>query len=101
MTNGWRRPSDRGKSKRLFEAKKKGIKVTLRNYAKDSQLDKMKAKGFFPHFQYDGGAWAMAYLRYLTGTNKGVFTNYYKDIAELERTWRKEREDELRLADVF
>ena len=43
----------------------------------------------------------MAYLRYLTGTNKGVFTNYYKDLAELERTWRKERKDELRLADVF
>lgn len=73
----------------IVRGKKKGIKVTLRNYAKDSQLDKMKAKGFFPHFQYDGGAWAMAYLRYLTGTNKGVFTNYYKDIAELERTWRK------------
>ena len=49
----------------------------------------MKAKGFYAHFQYDGGAWAMAYLRYLKGTNKGVFTNYYKDIAELERTWRK------------
>jgi hypothetical protein len=66
--------------------KKKGIKVILKDYATDSQLDKLMAKGFRPHFQYDGGAWANAYLRYLKGTNKGVFTNYYKDIAELERT---------------
>jgi hypothetical protein len=73
----------------IVRGKKKGIKVTLRNYSKDSQLDKYKAKGLFPHFHYDGGAWAMAYLRYLSGSNKGVFTNYYKDIAELERTWRK------------
>ena len=69
--------------------KKKGIKVTLKNYATETQIDKLRAQGFEPHFQYDGGAWANAYLRYLTGTNKGVFTNYYKDIAELERTWRK------------
>ena len=73
----------------IARGKKKGIKVILKNYATDSQLDKMKAKGFYVHFQYDGGAWANAYLRYLKGTNKGVFTNYYKDIAELERTWRK------------
>ena len=73
----------------ISRGKKKGIKVILKNYATESQLDKMKAKGFYAHFQYDGGAWAMAYLRYLKGTNKGVFTNYYKDIAELERTWRK------------
>jgi hypothetical protein len=69
--------------------KKKGIKVTLKNYATGTQIDKLRTQGFEPHFQYDGGAWANAYLRYLTGTNKGVFTNYYKDIAELERTWRK------------
>ena len=73
----------------IARGKKKGIKVILKNYATDSQIEKMSAKGFSPHFQYDGGAWANAYLRYLTGTNKGVFTNYYKDIAELERTWRK------------
>ena len=41
------------------------------------------------HFHYEGGAWAMAYLRYLKGTNKGVLINYYKDLAELERAWRK------------
>lgn len=73
----------------ISRGKKKGIKVILKNYATESQIDKMKAKGFYAHFQYDGGAWANAYLRYLKGTNKGVFTNYYKDIAELERTWRK------------
>ena len=70
----------------IARGKKKGIKVILKDYATDSQLDKLMAKGFRPHFQYDGGAWANAYLRYLKGTNKGVFTNYYKDIAELERT---------------
>ena len=73
----------------IRQGKKKGIKVTLKNYATEAQIDKLRARGFNPHFQYDGGAWAMAYLRYLTGTNKGIFTNYYKDIAELERIWRK------------
>lgn len=73
----------------ISRGKRKGIKVILKNYATDTQIEKMKAKGFYAHFHYDGGAWAMAYLRYLTGTNKGVFTNYYKDVAELERTWRK------------
>ncbi len=62
----------------ISRGKKKGIKVILKNYATESQLDKMKAKGFYAHFQYDGGAWAMAYLRYLKGTNKGVFTNSIK-----------------------
>ena len=73
----------------IRKGKRKGIKVTLKNYATEAQINKLKARGFEPHFQYDGGAWANAYLRYLTGTNKGVFTNYYKDIAELERIWRK------------
>ena len=39
-------------------------------------------------FAYDGGAWATAYLASLS-SNKAVFTTYYKDIAELERIWRK------------
>lgn len=81
----WMEDALRDAKQEIARGKKKGIKVILKNYATDSQLDKMIAKGFRPHFQYDGGAWANAYLRYLTGTNKGVFTNYYKDIAELER----------------
>ena len=103
----WREYEDwmeeiRGEAKdEISRGKKKGIKVILKNYATESQIDKMKAKGFYAHFQYDGGAWANAYLRYLKGTNKGVFTNYYKDIAELERTWRKKGKDELRLAEVI
>ena len=39
-------------------------------------------------FSYDGGAWATAYLASLS-SNKAVFINYYKDIAELERECRK------------
>lgn len=73
----------------IKNGKKKGIVVNLKNYSTDTKIDKIRDKEFFAHFQYDGGAWANAYLRYLKGTNKGVFTNYYKDIAELERTWRK------------
>lgn len=40
-------------------------------------------------YSYDGGTWAMAYLAHHKGGNKQVFTTYYKDIAELERIWRK------------
>ena len=39
-------------------------------------------------FSYDGGAWATAYLASLS-SNKAVFINFYKDIAELERKCRK------------
>ena len=39
-------------------------------------------------FNYSGGLWATAYLASLS-SNKAVFINYYKDIAELERECRK------------
>ena len=40
----------------ISRGKKKGIKVILKNYATESQIDEMKAKGFYAHFQYDGGS---------------------------------------------
>ena len=48
--------------------------------------DQSEARG--DGFDYDGGLWATAYLAYLKGENKQVFTDYYKDIAEFERKWK-------------
>jgi len=84
----WMREALDSAKSEILDSKTKGVDIVLKNFDTRANIDKMKAEGLRAHFQYEGGAWAMAYLRFLTGTNKGVFTNYYKDIAELERTWR-------------
>ena len=80
---GWNyKDQMRNKLDRARAAVKKGAK--LQKYISQNQSNK---RG--DNFDYDGGAWAMAYLANHKGGNKQVFTSYYKDIAELERKWRK------------
>ena len=56
----------------------------LEKYVSQDQSD---ARGDL--YAYNGGMWAAAYLAHLKGSNKEVFIDYYKDIAELEREWRE------------
>ena len=51
-------------------------------------------------FDYSGGLWATAYLASLS-SNKAVYINYYKDIAELERECRKQGKKNCGWEDSF
>tara|TARA_B100000686_G_C16730735_1_gene940521 strand:+ start:86 stop:1126 length:1041 start_codon:yes stop_codon:yes gene_type:complete len=63
-------------------AVKKGAK--LQKYISQNQ-----SRARNDSFEYHGGQWAMAYLAHKKNSNRQVFINYYRDIAELEQIWRK------------
>jgi len=83
VSKGWNyKEKMRYKLDQARSAVKKGAKLQL--YISQDQSN---ARG--DNFAYDGGAWAVAYLANRKKSNKQVFTDYYKDIAELEWQWRK------------
>ncbi|MDB3944295.1 hypothetical protein N9444_00060 [Gammaproteobacteria bacterium] len=72
----------RGALDKARAAVKKGAKL-------EKYISQKQARARDDSFEYNGGQWAMAYLAHKKKSNRQVFINYYRDLAELEQIWRK------------
>jgi len=70
----------------IRDSKSRGVQLSISSMESLGDLDYITQKlGHRPHLQYEGGAWAIAYLSHLTGSNKAAFVDYYINLAENER----------------
>ena len=72
----------RGALDKARAAVKKGARL-------EKYISQKQARVRNDSFEYHGGQWAMAYLAHKRRSNRQVFINYYRDLAELEQAWRK------------
>jgi hypothetical protein len=70
----------------IRDSKSRGVQLSISAMESLGDLDRITQQlGHRPHLQYEGGAWAVAYLGHLTGSNRAAFVDYYVNLAENER----------------